>query len=204
VRRLRAVHGSELPDGGQRSDWELPDDYLPDRATLTVGDRELRAIHTPGHTRGHLVFHDAANTVLFAGDHVLPTITPSIGLEPVPSRLPLSDYLVSLQLIREMPDARLLPAHGATTDSVHDRVEQLLEHHAHRLDLTLAAVRSGASTAYEVAGRIGWTRRERRLDDLDLFNAMLAVMETVAHLDVLAETGRLTRQATDGVVHYSI
>ena len=36
----------------------------------------------PGHTSGHVVFHDAANAALFAGDHVLPRITPSIGIEP--------------------------------------------------------------------------------------------------------------------------
>jgi hypothetical protein len=54
-----------------------------------------------------------------------------------------------------------------------------------------------------VAGALGWTRRLRRLDELDLQNSMLAVNETLAHLDVLVERGALTRTDVDGVTHYT-
>jgi glyoxylase-like metal-dependent hydrolase (beta-lactamase superfamily II) len=37
------------------------------------------------------VFADHAAGLLFAGDHVLPRITPSIGFEPVPAAQPLRD-----------------------------------------------------------------------------------------------------------------
>ncbi len=50
-------------------------------------------IETPGHTRGHVVFSDPASRLLFTGDHVLPTITPSIGFEPVATDNPLGDFL---------------------------------------------------------------------------------------------------------------
>ena len=76
-------------------------------------------VATPGHTRGHVVFVDAAAELLFAGDHVLPHITPSIGFEAVPGPLPLGDYMDSLRLVRELPDRRLLPAHGPVSPSVH-------------------------------------------------------------------------------------
>jgi hypothetical protein len=49
-----------------------------------------------------------------------------------------------------------------------------------------------------------WTRRERRLDELDPFNAMLATLETAAHLDVLVERGAAVCREQDGVRHYSV
>ena len=57
-------------------------------------------VATPGHTRGHVVFHDTGGGLLFAGDHVLPAITPSIGFEPVLSDDPLGAFLGSLTLMR--------------------------------------------------------------------------------------------------------
>ena len=63
-------------------DWEDPDRWVADGTDLDLRTRTLRAVHTPGHTRGHLIFHDAAARIMFAGDHVLPLITPSIGSSP--------------------------------------------------------------------------------------------------------------------------
>lgn len=186
------------------ADWEFPDEWIEDGAQIPVGaHRRLTAIATPGHTRGHVVFADPAADLLFAGDHVLPRITPSIGLEPAITRRPLADYLDSLRLLKDHPDALLLPAHGPVEMRVHERVDQLLSHHGVRLDKTLRAVREGRSTAYEVAGALPWTRHERKLEDLDLFNAMLAVTETMAHLDVLADRGALTVTEHGGVRYYS-
>jgi mannitol-specific phosphotransferase system IIBC component len=105
----------------------------------------------------------------------------------------------------------LLPAHGPVAPSVHARVDELLVHHDRRLDEIAAAVDAGMSTAAEIAGALRWTRRELRLDDLETFNRMLAVLETDAHLEVLAAQGRVRRAepATvpgpdgDGVVRHT-
>ena len=64
------------------------------------------------------MFADHAAGLLFAGDHVLPTITPSIGFEPALPAQPLGDFLGSLTKVRGLPDLRLLPAHGPVADSV--------------------------------------------------------------------------------------
>ncbi|HEY3747896.1 MAG TPA: MBL fold metallo-hydrolase, partial [Pseudonocardiaceae bacterium] len=125
-----------------------------------------------------------------------------IGFEGAPVDFPLRDYLASLRLVRGMPDARLLPAHGPVAPSVHARVDQLLDHHDRRLALIGDLVDKGASTADEAATRMTWTRRERKLSELDPFNQMLAVLETMAHLDVLMLQGRLSRTDVDGVHHY--
>jgi glyoxylase-like metal-dependent hydrolase (beta-lactamase superfamily II) len=209
---LRRMGGLELAaklaaggdnDRPPENEWEDPDRWIDDGTELEVQSGKLRAIHTPGHTRGHLVFHDETGNTLFAGDHILPHITPTIGFEPARNRLALRDYLDSLRLILTLPDAKLLPAHGPVQDSAHRRVHELLAHHEHRLAEIIAAMRPGRSTAYEVAQAITWTRRQLRYADLELVSQLLAVGETAAHLEVLVIRGQLTRHTdADGTDHY--
>jgi glyoxylase-like metal-dependent hydrolase (beta-lactamase superfamily II) len=198
----KQIAGHDRP--AHRSDWEMPDEWLREGDVDAGGGRTLAVVPTPGHTRGHVVFHDLGNGLLFAGDHVLPTITPSIGFEPVLSPNPLGDFLASLALVRARPDARLLPAHGPVTDSVHARVDELVAHHGARLDETERAVAAGATTAYDVAGVLRWTRRLRTLDELDPFNQMLAIAETGAHLQLLAAQGRIAATDDGDIRRYSV
>lgn len=201
VAEIRARHAQS--DFNELDDWELPDAWLVNGTSVALQSRTLDVIETPGHTSGHVVFHDTAAAALFAGDHVLPRITPSIGIEAGGIGLPLAAYLDSLRLVRELPDARLLPAHGPVTDSVHARVEELLAHHERRLNQSAEAISQGASTSFEAAQILRWTRRETRLDELDLGNQSLAIGETKAHLDVCVVRGWLTStEDADGVIHY--
>jgi len=174
-------------------DWEPPDVWLEPGEIPLPGGRVLEAVSTPGHTAGHLVFHDLDAALLFAGDHVLPTITPSIGFEAAAQRSPLEAFLSSLAAVRARPDATLLPAHGPVTDSVHRRVDELISHHGHRLDEIERAVKLGITTPAEVAAAIRWTRRGRTHDELDAQNQMLAIFETAAHLEVLVAQNRVNR-----------
>lgn len=180
--------------------WDYPDTWLDGDHEIPVGDRVLDAVHTPGHTQGHFVFADRPAGLLFAGDHVLPTITPSIGFEPVVADQPLGDFLASLVKVRGLPDLTLLPAHGPVTASSHARVDALLAFHDVRLDLCVQALAGGSGTAHDVARELPWTRHEHKLDNLDVFNAALATLETRAHLELLAARGVVTRSdAPDGV-----
>jgi glyoxylase-like metal-dependent hydrolase (beta-lactamase superfamily II) len=194
----RAVYINPKMDG-----WEMPDRWL-DAGTVPAGGSELTVVPTPGHTRGHLVFADLPRGLLFSGDHVLPHITPSIGLETVPSPSPLTSFLESLALVRTLPDLRLLPAHGPVTESSHARVDELVAHHDQRLAEIRAVVAAGGEQpALPIAERLGWTRHRRQFGELDDFNKMLAVGETVAHLDVLARSGLVQRRIEDDVIRYS-
>lgn len=189
--------------GLQRTTAELyedPDLWLSDGEKLVLKTRELGVIETPGHTRGHVVFYDEKASLLFAGDHVLPHITPSIGFEPAVSEHALSDYLASLVKVGSLRDAQLLPAHGPVAPSVHERVKELISHHDVRLEATLKGVTEGRSTPYEVAGSLRWTRRGRDFQELDPFNQMLAVFETKVHLDLLAFRNQVVRTEKDGVL----
>jgi glyoxylase-like metal-dependent hydrolase (beta-lactamase superfamily II) len=202
--QLRAIMGPGLVDSHPTLTWDDPDHWLADGAEIELPSRTLRAIHTPGHTTGHVVFHDEAQAMLFAGDHVLPHITPSIGFQPVITRLALDQYLGSLRLMLALPDARLLPAHGPVRDSTHARVNELLAHHETRLAQTLQIASGGPVTSFTVAAELPWTRRQRKLADLDPMNQLLAVGETAAHLEVLVVRGALTRFASpEGIDFYT-
>jgi glyoxylase-like metal-dependent hydrolase (beta-lactamase superfamily II) len=211
VARLEAAGALELAEGwrammpGGRptmDDYGMPDVWLDTDLTLDLGGRTVDAIATPGHTQGHYVFADTAHGLLFAGDHVLPSITPSVGFEPRWVEQPLLDFLDSLAKVRALPDLRLLPAHGPVTTSSHARVGELVDHHQDRLELCRRAVAGGARTAWEVAGELPWTRHERRRDELGPFDAVLAAFETLAHLDLLALRGGAVRLDEGNERHY--
>lgn len=215
IERLRAVGAAELAGqvedataaaiAAERGSYTPPDDWLADGEVLDVARRRLTAHETPGHTRGHLVFADDDAGLLFAGDHVLPHITPSIGFEPAARPGALIRFLGSLARVRSHPDRRLLPAHGPVAPSVHDRVDELLEHHEVRLAEVERAVAAGDVTAAAVAARLRWTRHELQLAEMAPTHAMLAVLETQAHLEVLEAQGRVEVEvADDPVLRYRV
>ena len=120
-RRCAASWRRGSPTRSRKLEWSDPDRWLARRRACSTCRAGRCARSTPRATpRGHVVFHDEAAAMLFAGDHVLPHITPSIGFQPVITRLALSQYLGSLRLMLTLPDARLLPAHGPV-QHVHPR-----------------------------------------------------------------------------------
>jgi glyoxylase-like metal-dependent hydrolase (beta-lactamase superfamily II) len=185
--------------------YDQPDEWIAAGQEFDLGTRTLTAISTPGHTRGHVVFADSAAGLLFAGDHILPHITPSIGFQEAPSVEPLRDYLQSLGVVRRLPDMQLLPAHGPVSPSSHRRIDELTEHHAERLRLMAEVLTGGPCTGYDVALAIGWTRRQQKLPELDLMNQMLAVCETIYHLDLMTAQGIVVDEAcADGIRRFSL
>jgi glyoxylase-like metal-dependent hydrolase (beta-lactamase superfamily II) len=209
---LRSAGARSIAEEWQRLDedgevdprmWRHPTTWLDGDHEIEVGTRTLDAVHTPGHTPGHFVFAGRSDGVLFAGDHVLPTITPSIGFTVPATPQPLGDFMASLTKVRSLPDLRVLPAHGPVAPSTHARVDELLAHHETRLADSLALVAPGGSTAHDVARGLGWTRHLHAFDGLDWFSRGMAAMETKAHLDLLVARGALVGDdsavASDGV-----
>lgn len=190
LRRSGAPELAEAVDRLPLEDFERDMPFRPPTRWLDDGevidDVTVRA--TPGHTRGHTVF-EHGDTV-FTGDHVLPRITPSLGFEQEPESGPLASYLSSLRLLLEGPDRRLAPAHGAVSPSVQTRAGELLSHHDRRLEVVRGHLLAGARTAYDVAARMPWTRRDKRLTELGEVHAMTAVLEVRSHLEHLVSEGR--------------
>ena len=145
-----------------------------------------------------------ADSLLFAGDHVLPTITPSIGFSFPAEPQPLFDFMASLTKVRGLPDLRILPAHGPVAPSSHARVDELTVFHEKRLEGSLAALAAGPLSSAQVACHLGWTRHEHAYDELDVFSRGMAAMETKAHLELLVARDQATRsEDADGVVTFA-
>lgn len=197
-----SVQELELQPHEQDKPFGPPDVWLDGGEELDCNGRTIIAHATPGHTRGHVVYDDPTDGLLFTGDHILPRITPSIGFERAPEPLPLRSYLASLQLFLALPDARMLPAHGAVADSVQSRARELTIHHEQRLELVRGLVSAGAETAYEVAGQMTWTRREQTLAELGVVHGMTAVLEVYAHLELLVTQGVIRCDASDSAHRY--
>jgi glyoxylase-like metal-dependent hydrolase (beta-lactamase superfamily II) len=198
-----ATLGTSHPDAYASEEYAEPDVWLADGDTINVGSRRLRAMHTPGHTRGHLVFVDDDQALAFTGDHVLPTITPSAGFEPALTPHPLTDYRASLLMSTQGPARLLLPAHGPAEGDVRHRADELLRHHATREQELLSVATAGETTAYQLAQRLRWTRREVPFTELATFNQALAVIETLFHADALVDRDELQAIDEGGIRRYT-
>ena len=59
--------------------WSGPTGCSAHGELIDVPGVALRAVWTPGHSPGHLCFHDETHGLLLTGDHVLPRITPNVS-----------------------------------------------------------------------------------------------------------------------------
>ena len=185
--------------------WAYPDTWLEGDHQIDLGPRTLDAVHTPGHTPGHFVFADQRAGLLFAGDHVLPTITPSIGFTMPPTPLPLADFLGSLAKVRALPDLEILPAHGPVAPRPTSASRSCSS-------TTTSASRSASRPSPRVRARPGRSPACCRgpvtsgtTTSLDIFSQGMAAMETKAHLELLVARGQASRTVdTEGVVTFAV
>ena len=180
-------------------------ELAPPTSTLADGDRlgRLRAVHTPGHTPGHLCFVDERSGAMFTGDHVLPRVTPHVGMWYADRTDPLGAYLASLRHVREIGATRVYPAHLEPFDDLAARVDELLAHHDERTQHIAAALGAGSKTAFEVAGALGWTHRNLAFADLEPAHRQFAVAETLAHLEHMRTLGTVERFERDELFCYT-
>jgi glyoxylase-like metal-dependent hydrolase (beta-lactamase superfamily II)/8-oxo-dGTP pyrophosphatase MutT (NUDIX family) len=144
----------------------------------------LRAMHTPGHTRGHLSFYDERAGALLTGDNI-------VGMGSVlidPEEGSVRDYLASLERYRRLPRlVALFGGHGPAVGSPRAKIDEYVEHRLAREREVLAAVREGASTPPEIVGRA--------YKDVHPRMHALAARAVLAHLLKLEEDGLVRRDA---------
>ena len=168
-----------------RSGLRLPEEILPLRSgeSIPLGSGAARVIHSPGHADHQFVLHVEARGILFAADHLLLEITPNVGLWPESEPHPLARYLKSLDELRGLNTNLVLPGHGPVFHDLDGRIDEIVAHHAERLDVMRAVLGGAPKTPYEVSRvvfRGAITVRQR----------CFALAETLAHLDHLALEGR--------------
>jgi glyoxylase-like metal-dependent hydrolase (beta-lactamase superfamily II) len=205
MRRFLGSHGMVLdPEPGKagsfrHDQWFAGSPVLAhapaDGDDLAAGGRHWRVVETGGHCRGHLCLHDAAGGLLVSGDQVLPTISPNVSvISARPEADPLREFLASLTRLEECAeDTLVLPSHGRPFRGLHGRLRDVRAHHLQQLEeLRLACTEP--RTAFDLL-TVMFGRPLRG------FHRILAMGETVAHLNYLVTSGALERHERAGGVH---
>lgn len=174
----------------------LPDREIVPGGLLDLAGRRLRAIWTPGHTPGHVCLHleeavdGDARGRLFSGDHLLPGVSPHIGLYEDPDdgtvTDPLGDYLASLERVARLDPAEVLPAHEYAFRDAGGRARALLAHHAERLAELRALITGTPRTPWQLAEAMEWNRP---WEQIPYTSRYIAVSEVGAHLRRLVKAG---------------
>lgn len=172
-----------------------PDRELSDGELVDLPGRKLRVVWTPGHSPGHICLHLEDGDRMFTGDHVLPVITPHIGLYPydLPDVDPLGDFLTSLERMAEHEVAEALPAHQYRFTGLARRTREIRDHHEDRLSEILGLLSETPATLWEVTAGMRW---RAPWEDMPVQARQMAAGEAAAHLRALEQRGRARRHGT--------
>jgi glyoxylase-like metal-dependent hydrolase (beta-lactamase superfamily II) len=187
-----------------RAPWPAP--FLPDREVADgeladVPGRRLRALWTPGHSPGHTCFYLEQERLLLSGDHLLPGITPHIGLADGAAGDPLADFLASLARLTVLDVAEVLPAHEHRFTAHASRAMEIAAHHQARLAEVELALTPAGATLWEVAAQMEWNQP---WNEMSPASHRMALSEAAAHVRYLERRQRVRALRPDGPVRYEL
>lgn len=160
---------------------------IEDGAVLAVGERQALALHTPGHSSGHMAYVLADVGWTFVGDLLA-------GSGPIWIGAPDGDvaaYLESLERIRSLRARVLAPGHGDPLMDPDAAIGWARDHRLQREKQILRAL-EGAARPLTVAGLL-----EEVYPALGLGLASLAERSLIAHLHKLVEDALVERVGDD-------
>ncbi|QFQ01485.1 Hydroxyacylglutathione hydrolase [Corynebacterium urogenitale] len=150
-----------------RDHWYLPkqtpDILINDGDKLTdLGlseDFPLEAVHTPGHTDGHLSFVDREQKILIAADHIMPIIFPGLGLSVgMLGGNPISQYMEAMHRLREFDGYTVIPGHGYCFTDLRTRRYETAEHVMKRAREVRAILSDDPQqSVWEIASKVTWS-----------------------------------------------
>jgi len=167
-------------------------DRLIEGETGLIGGRQWQVIIGSGHSPEHACLWSPELNICLTGDQLLPNISSNVSVWPTESEAnPLEDWIQSChKLKRVLPeDVLVCPAHGIPFRGAHKRLDKLIEHHEKALDRLHEHCKTPrlATEVYSVLFR-------RQINDM---NRIMAVGESIAHLNCLKNRGRITRRLND-------
>ncbi|MEX2582657.1 MAG: MBL fold metallo-hydrolase [Gemmatimonadota bacterium] len=157
---------------------------------------EWIAVWTPGHTAGHISLFRERDGVLIAGDAILPTISPTIGVNRQRPD-PVADYWEALDRLESLQPRIVLPGHGGAMRGA-GRILELREELLLEGDRVLALLTTVPASP--------WTIAERRYAGRELpFHLRIqALRETLAHLEHLASRGSVERRRDGERIRFAL
>ena len=184
-----------------------PDVLLKGGEKITIGNYRLKVLHTPGHTPGHISLYEETKKLLFSGDVLLPTIATNAALHVQHFPNPLSQYLNSLRLLRNLDIEWVLPGHEYIFNNHRARIDELIAHHHQKSNEILRILNDGKPrTAFEVARELLWSPRTKALswDNLSGWDKRFAVLQTIAHLEEMNASGIIEKYSHNNKYYYFI
>jgi glyoxylase-like metal-dependent hydrolase (beta-lactamase superfamily II) len=162
-------------------DAKFPVDWQPiaEGARFDVGDGELVALHTPGHSPDHVVFWHEPTATILTGDLVVAGSSVMIHFSKGGD---LGQYLAALRRLLALAPARLLPAHGQRITDPAALLQGYLDHRALRERQVIEAVAAGLATVEAITESI--------YDGLHSALIPAARENVRAHLEKLRAEGR--------------
>jgi glyoxylase-like metal-dependent hydrolase (beta-lactamase superfamily II) len=177
----------------------LDADFAPDRPLkggerIAGGDWQLEAVFTPGHAPDHLCFAMNDGETLLSGDHVMGWNTTVVA----PPEGHMGDYINSLEALLKRPEGVYFPGHGGRIDQAPRLVKAFIMHRRWRESQILECLREGLDTIDLIVPKI--------YENLAESLRAAAAYSVLAHLELLAETGRVTAEPQPPGLHsrYSI
>ncbi len=176
---------------------------LADGEVLQLRDRELRALHRPGHSPSDTIFWDERRRILIAADHLIKHISsnPLIarplgdgGVSPRDRPQALVTYLESLRRTRELPAEIVLSGHGEPITDHVTLIDERFEMHRRRADKIYGLIAEQPRTGYELAQAL--------FGDIAVTQAYLTLSEVLGHVDLLLNEGRVKEVERDGVAQF--
>jgi glyoxylase-like metal-dependent hydrolase (beta-lactamase superfamily II) len=185
---------------------------------LRDGDRipfkgyDLRAIHAPGHTAGHLLLHEERSRVLISGDHIMGDAVPYtenyyVEGPPAPTDLlarrprfsGLTRYLHSTRRLRRQSYSAILPAHGGVIERPDRYIEDALLFYDVRVQRIERGLRRLAAMGQEVTGWDLWKALFPNQDPVEEMRTRMLMV--IGALDELEAQGICTTsRRSDGVL----
>jgi glyoxylase-like metal-dependent hydrolase (beta-lactamase superfamily II) len=132
-----------------------------------------------GHSPEHACLYCEEDGILLAGDQVLPRITSNVMVSPIePEGNPLKPGSIRC-IVCELPaETLVLPSHQGVFYGLHERLVQVLEHHAEQFALLTGHLGRWGGNGCR-AGAVLFPRLRSPVDRL------MALGETIAHLNLL-------------------
>ncbi len=183
-----------------------PDVWLEGGEKIPVGDYNLQVINTPGHSPGHTAYYEPRHKFIFSGDVLLPTIATNAATHIQHMINPLQQYLETLKRLNALDISMVLPGHEYPFSAYRRRIAELVAHH-HARSRSIQQVfqaHTEKMDAFQVARRIGWTTRTKTVqwEQLKPWDKRLAMMQSVAHLELLVFDQKLIKLCINGKIYY--
>jgi glyoxylase-like metal-dependent hydrolase (beta-lactamase superfamily II) len=184
----------------------MPDATLYGGENITCGDFSFEVLPTPGHTAGHICLYEPDKKILLSGDHILPTITPHVGLHPQSGPNPLGDYLDSLHRLEKLEVELVLPGHEQPFTGFKERVEGITLHHRLRNAEIMGAIGYESKTAFQLTTEITWLHDVNGVGwhKLGSWDKRMAILETLAHLEAMRAKGELEKFNQGDIRYYRL